>query len=179
MFANIRLWSLICSPESLRYMNMIINFPPLLIGAYEKSVRSGKYGYDGWLGPTAAVVRAGWCAGLCGSLCTECSYSIDSTHGHHPVVTQHPPPSLPHWLAHVRSMPGTVLPWLAVPYDSCITAYIAVSDADHFKLYAVLTKMVKPALDTHHDHSPLLLKTSSRNEKLTSRLYAGIKSVST
>ena len=46
------------------------------------------------------------------------------------------PGSLPTRLAHVRSMPGTVVHWLAVPYDSCITAYIAVLAADHYQLYA-------------------------------------------
>ena len=46
----------VCSPEVVwkrvagRYMNMIINFPAVLIGAYYSSCRAGKYGYDGWLG---------------------------------------------------------------------------------------------------------------------------------
>ena len=43
-------------------MNMIIKVLPVLIGAYEKSVRAGKYGYDGWW---AAAVRGGQ-AVLCG-----------------------------------------------------------------------------------------------------------------
>lgn len=48
--------------------------------------------------------------------------------------------SLPHWLAHVRSMPG----W-PCHMTAAITAYIAVSAADNDKLYAarVVTMMVK------------------------------------
>ena len=69
-------------------MNMIINVGPVLIGAYEKSGRAGKYGYDGWLGRTAALWDSE-CAGVGSCVCTDCSYSIDSTDGHHPVVTQH------------------------------------------------------------------------------------------
>lgn len=45
-------------------MNMIIKVLPVLIGAYEKSVRAGKYGYDGWLSPagglTVGLVAVCW-----------------------------------------------------------------------------------------------------------------------
>ena len=57
MFASAPSWR-----DVGRYMNMIINVGPVLIGAYEKSVRAGKYGYDGWW---AAAVRGGQ-AVLCG-----------------------------------------------------------------------------------------------------------------
>ena len=73
-----------------RYMNMIINVGPVLIGAYEVSCRAGKYGYDGWLSGLAWLwLAVAGCAGVGSRLCTDCSYSIDSTDGHHPVVTQH------------------------------------------------------------------------------------------
>ena len=71
-------------------------------------------------------------------------------------------------------------PRLAVPYDSCITAYIAVPAADNYKLYAVADQDGQ-ALDTQCGHSPLLscLKHHLEIEMLTRRLYEGIKTVST
>ena len=60
-------------------MNMIINVGPVLIGAYEKSVRAGKYGYDGWLSPGGLTVSADCVVGL-GAVCALTVVTVSTVH---------------------------------------------------------------------------------------------------
>lgn len=145
--------------------------------------RSGRGNMDMMVGGLRQWEEGRLCCVVVGSsLCTDCKYRqyTRPSAGGHPTAASSPG-SLPHWLAHVRSMyncPGC--PRLAVPYDSCITAYIAVPAADNYKLYAVADQDGQ-ALDTQCGHSPLLscLKHHLEIEMLTRRLYEGIKTVST
>ena len=73
---------------------MIINVGPVLIGAYEKSVRPGKYGYDGWLSPGGLTVDSGrgWSVLGLGAVCALTVVTVSTVHT---AITRWSPNTLP------------------------------------------------------------------------------------
>ena len=100
-------------------MNMIINVGPVLIGAYEKSVRAGKYGYDGWLG----CGRAGCVLGS-GALLPLSVVTVSTVHTAITRWSQHS-------ACHARQPPDPPRSCEINAWDSCTLAGRAIWQLHH------------------------------------------------